>query len=93
MGMRSRISRGSRRSKVGGRKAGSTKLKITGNGKIGAARKLKNRNVVVGLFIGVAILVLVLVGLVVSSFGFFEGKSDPEMFVVRDECGLMAHLS
>lgn len=48
----------------------------------------KRSNVVLGLFIGIGILVLVLIGLVMSSLGFFESDREPEMFTVKDSCGL-----
>ena len=51
-------------------------------------RVRKNKKVVRALFVCVGILVLVLVGLILHSFGFFEDNS-PEYFVVKDECSLM----
>jgi hypothetical protein len=71
------------------KKSSKSRLRITGNGKIGAARKRKNRNVVIGLFVGIGILAVVLIGLIISSFGLFEGSSEPEMFSIKDECSLM----
>jgi len=66
---------------------GARKMQISGVGKIGAAKKRKNRKVVVGLFFGVGLLGLVLIWLVLSSFGFFEKAGELEYFSVKDECG------
>lgn len=48
--------------------------------------KRKSRGVVIALFVCVAVLVLVLLGLIMYSFGFFE-SNEPELFVIKDECG------
>ncbi len=71
-----------------GKNKGSSKLKISGVGKIGDAKKRKNRKVVVALFSGVVLLILALSGLVLSNFGFFE-NAEARMFVVNDECSLV----
>lgn len=51
-------------------------------------REKNNKKVVGILFACVGILVLVLIGLVLNSFGFFE-ENNPEYFAVKDECSLM----
>lgn len=48
----------------------------------------KSRRAVALLFVGLGVLVLVLIGLLSFSFGFFE-KSEAQMLVVSDECGVM----
>lgn len=63
-----------------------SKIRISGTGKIGLARK--NKKVVAGLFLCVGVLVLVLAYLVLNSFGVFESHS-PEFFEVKDECSLI----
>jgi len=67
------------------RKKSKVRVRVSGVGKISAARK--NKKVVLGLFVGVGVLILVLIGLILSSFGFFEKAGEPELFIVKDECG------
>jgi ethanolamine utilization protein EutA (predicted chaperonin) len=49
-------------------------------------KEKKNKNVVIALFVMVGILALILIGLIMYSFGVFESNS-PELFVIKDECG------
>jgi len=81
--MKSKISKGQKK------KNGAVKISISGNGKIGAARRLKNRKVVILLFFGVGILVVGLVLLIMSSVGFFEKFEEEKYFDIKDECGII----
>jgi hypothetical protein len=47
-----------------------------------------NKKVIFALFAGAGVLVLVLVGLIMSSLGFFK-NSELEMFTLKDECSLV----
>ena len=70
------------------REMGKSKIKVSGVGKIGAARKKKNRATVIALFAGVGVLTLLLVYLIVQNFGFFE-NAQPERFIIKDECAVI----
>jgi len=69
------------------KKNSSAKIVASGNGKIVKAQK--NRKVVRLLFFGIGVLVLVLIGLVMFSFGFFERFGGEEHFDIKDECGII----
>ena len=51
-------------------------------------RRRRSKGVVFGLFVAVIVLILILISLVISAFGFCE-ENKPEMFIVKDECGLI----
>ena len=46
----------------------------------------KNKLVIKELFFAVAVVSLILVGLILYSFGVFD-RSEPQKFEVKDECG------
>lgn len=70
-----------------GRKS-KARVKVSGVGKIGVARKLRSKRSVGLLFFGVGILIVALVYLTCQSFGVFESSS-PQEFDILDECSLI----